>query len=40
MKKLFETAQEMEAVKREFPDLEDVKVRMVIDEVKSLREKP
>ena len=35
------TADEMEAVKREFPDLEDEKVRsLYADEVKSVREKP
>ena len=35
------TADEMEAVKREFPDLNDEKVRTVYaDEVKSVREKP
>lgn len=35
------TADEMEAVKREFPDLNDEKVRTVYaDEVKSIREKP
>ena len=35
------TADEMEAVKREFPDLKDEKVRTVYaDEVKSVKEKP
>ena len=35
------TADEMEAVKREFPDLESDQVRTVYaDEVKSVREKP
>lgn len=33
--------QEVEAVKKEFPQLEDPKVRTVfIDQVKSIREKP
>jgi hypothetical protein len=35
------TDQEIEAVKQEFPQLEDEKVRTVFaDEVKSIREKP
>jgi hypothetical protein len=35
------TAQEVESVKKEFPDLKDEKVRTVFaDQVKSIREKP
>jgi hypothetical protein len=35
------TQQEVEAVKQEFPQLEDEKVRTVfVDEVKSVKEKP
>jgi hypothetical protein len=35
------TAQEVEAVRKEFPDLEDATVRTVFaDQVKSIREKP
>jgi hypothetical protein len=35
------TDQEIQAVKQEFPDLEDEKVRTVFtDEVKSVKEKP